>query len=63
MLGCRVLSGHGDFVVKGRYTSEVGGKGKGFRQISGVENGYVVADDIEVGFKNKLPLWVFGLMY
>jgi len=57
------LSGRGDFVVKGRYTFEIGGKGKGFRQISGVENGFVVADDIEVGFKNKLPLWLFGFMY
>lgn len=57
------LSGQGDFVVKGQYTFEVGGKGKGFRQISGVEDGFVVADDIEVGFKNKLPLWVFGFMY
>ncbi len=57
------VSGRGDFIVKGKYTFEIGGKGKGFKQISGVENGYVVADDIEVGFKNKLPLWVFGFMY
>lgn len=57
------LSGQGDFVVKGRYTFEIGGKGKGFRQIGGVENSYVVADDIEVGFRNKLPLWLFGFMY
>lgn len=57
------VSGRGDFIVKGQYTFEIGGKGKGFRQISGVENGFVVADDIEVGFKNKVPLWMFGLMY
>lgn len=57
------MSGRGDFIVKGKYTFEIGGKGKGFKQISGVENAYVVADDIEVGFKNKLPLWVFGFMY
>jgi len=57
------VSGRGDFIVKGTYTFEIGGKGKGFKQISGVENAYVVADDIEVGFKNKLPLWVFGFMY
>jgi predicted AAA+ superfamily ATPase len=57
------VSGRGDFIVKGQYTFEIGGKGKGFRQISGVENGFVVADDIEVGFRNKVPLWVFGLMY
>jgi hypothetical protein len=57
------LSGRGDFIVKGTYTFEIGGKGKGFKQLCGVENGYVVADDIKVGFKNKLPLWMFGLMY
>lgn len=57
------LSGQGDFVVKGGYTFEIGGKGKGFRQIGGIADGFVVADDIEVGFKNKLPLWLFGFMY
>ena len=57
------LSGRGDFIVKGKYTFEVGGKGKDFKQISGMENSFVVADDIEVGFKNKLPLWLLGFMY
>jgi len=57
------LSGRGDFVVNGKYTFEIGGKGKDFKQINDVENSYVVADDIEVGFKNKLPLWLFGFMY
>ena len=57
------LSSRGDFVVKGSYTFEIGGKGKSFRQISGLENAFVVADDIEIGFKNKLPLWLFGFMY
>ncbi|TWJ13128.1 ATP-binding protein [Geobacter argillaceus] len=57
------LSGQGDFIVKGQYTFEIGGKGKGFKQISGVANGFVVADDIEVGLRNKLPLWIFGFMY
>lgn len=57
------VSSRGDFIVKGKYTFEIGGKGKGFKQIRGVENGYVVADDIEAGFKNKLPLWMIGFMY
>jgi hypothetical protein len=57
------LSGRGDFIVKGKYTFEVGGKGKDFKQISEMENAFVVADDIEVGFKNKLPLWLLGFMY
>lgn len=57
------LSSRGDFVVNGKYTFEIGGKGKDFKQINDVENSYVVADDIEVGFKNKLPLWLLGFMY
>jgi len=57
------LSGQGDFVVKGQYTFEVGGKGKGFKQLDGIADGYVVADDVEVGFRNKLPLWLFGFLY
>ena len=56
------LSGRGDFVVMGQYTFKIGGKGKGFKQISGIENSYIVSDDIEVGFKNKLPLWIFGFV-
>ena len=57
------LSGRGDFIVQGKFTFEVGGKGKDFKQISGMENAFVVADDIEVGFKNKFPLWLLGFMY
>jgi hypothetical protein len=56
------LSGRGDFIVKSKYTFEIGGKGRSFRQISGMENAFVVADEIEAGFKNKLPLWLLGFM-
>jgi len=57
------LSSKGDFIVKSQYTFEIGGKGKGFAQISGVEKSFVVADDIETGFQNKIPLWLFGFLY
>ena len=57
------LSGKVDFIVDSKYTFEIGGKNKGFQQISGLENSFVVADDIEVGFKNKIPLWLFGFLY
>ena len=53
----------GDFLVNEKYTFEIGGKNKDFSQIKGVKNSYVVADGIEVGFKNKLPLWLFGFLY
>ena len=57
------LAGSGDFIVNGRYTFEVGSKKKGFKQISGMADAFVVADDIEAGFKNRMPLWIFGFLY
>lgn len=51
-----------DFKV-GANTFEVGGKNKGNVQIKGVENAYIVKDDIEHGSGNVIPLWAFGLLY
>jgi hypothetical protein len=42
---------------------EIGGAKKSFNQIKDVENSFVVADDIEVGFGAKIPLWLFGFLY
>lgn len=56
-------SGVGDFVVDGKWTFEVGGKGKGFSQIADVPNSFVVNDDVSVGRGNKIPLWLFGFLY
>jgi len=53
----------GDFLVDDKYTFEIGGKNKSFTQIADIPNSYVVADDIEVGFGNKVPLWLFGFLY
>lgn len=53
----------GDFLVNEKYTFEIGGKNKGFEQVKDIKNSFVVADGIEVGFKNKLPLWLFGFLY
>jgi hypothetical protein len=53
----------GDFLIDEKYTVEVGGKTKGFSQIKDIDNSYVVADDIEIGFGNKIPLYLFGFLY
>jgi len=53
----------GDFLVDNVYLFEIGGKNKGFTQIKDIENSFVVSDDIEVGYKNKIPLWLFGFLY
>lgn len=51
-----------DFLVDDM-TFEIGGRKKGKKQISEVDNGYIVKDDIESGYGNVLPLWAFGLLY
>jgi len=53
----------GDFLVDEKYIVEIGGKNKSFKQIKDVLNSFVIADDIEVGFGNKIPLWLFGFLY
>lgn len=53
----------GDFLVDRKYLFEVGGKGKTFMQIKDVPDSFLAIDDIEIGHKNKIPLWMFGLLY
>jgi len=53
----------GDFMIDDRYTFEIGGKDKSFKQIKGISESYVVADDIEIGIDRKVPLWLFGFLY
>lgn len=51
-----------DFKI-GQMTFEVGGRNKKQKQIRGIENAFVVKDDIEYGSHNIVPLWAFGLIY
>lgn len=53
----------GDFLVNADYTFEIGGANKTNRQIQNVPNAYIAMDNIETGFNNKIPLWMFGMMY
>ena len=57
------MPNQGDLVVDGKWLFEVGGKGKGFSQIKDIQNSFVVSDDMEIGHGNKIPLWLFGLLY
>ena len=52
-----------DFTVDNKYVFEVGGKNKGHEQIMGIQNAYLALDDLEYGYGNKIPLWLFGLLY
>jgi predicted AAA+ superfamily ATPase len=53
----------GDFMIDRKYIFEIGGKNKDNRQINAIDNAYIAVDDIEYGFDNKIPLWMFGFMY
>jgi len=53
----------GDFLVDQEYLFEIGGKKKGFHQIKSHPNAFIASDEIERGFKNKIPLWLFGFLY
>ena len=52
-----------DFLIDNKYTFEIGGKNKQQKQIKGVENSFVVKDNIEIGSDNIIPLWMFGFLY
>jgi predicted AAA+ superfamily ATPase len=52
-----------DFLLENKYTIEIGGKSKTQHQIAGVENAFIVKDNIEVGNDNIVPLWLFGFLY
>jgi predicted AAA+ superfamily ATPase len=53
----------GDFLVDDKYVFEVGGKNKTTKQTQGIDNAFVVKDDIEIGTEKTIPLWLFGFLY
>lgn len=65
-LMCRhkaVYSKEGDFRIDNKYIFEVGGQNKTRQQIKGIKNSFIAADGIEYGFRDKIPLWLFGFLY
>ena len=53
----------GDLVIDHRYTIEIGGRSKEGKQIAGIGDAFIAADDTEYAFGNKIPLWAFGFLY
>jgi predicted AAA+ superfamily ATPase len=56
-------SKQGDYIVDDRYIFEIGGKNKTKQQIRNINSAFLAIDDIEIGDKNKIPLWLFGFLY
>lgn len=52
-----------DFIIDDRFVIEVGGRNKDYNQIKNLADSFLAVDDIEVGFKNKIPLYLFGFLY
>lgn len=53
----------GDFLVNHKHLFEVGGHNKSFEQIKDQPDSYLALDGIEIGHGNRIPLWMFGLLY
>jgi len=56
-------SDKGDFTVDGQYIFEIGGSNKTFSQIANLPDSYLAVDEIEIGWGNRIPLWLFGFLY
>ena len=52
-----------DFYVDCKYAFEVVGADKSKKQILDLKQAFIAADDIEYGYQNKIPLWLFGFLY
>jgi uncharacterized protein len=57
------LASQGDFLIDGKWTIEIGGKGKNEDQLRKIKNSFLVLDDIDVAYQNRIPLWLFGFLY
>lgn len=53
----------GDFSLDKEKLFEVGSKNKGFSQIADKPDSYILADNIESGMGNKIPIWLTGFLY
>ncbi len=57
------IPSQGDFLIDGQYVMEVGGRSKDKTQIKGLDNAWLALDDIEIGYQQIIPLYLFGMLY
>ncbi len=53
----------GDFLIDKKWTFEIGGRNKTQEQIKGKANSFLAKDEIEFGYQNSIPLWLFGVLF
>jgi predicted AAA+ superfamily ATPase len=52
-----------DFCIDDKHFFEIGGKNKSTRQIKDLNNAYLALDGLTTGYRNEIPLWLFGFLY
>jgi len=52
-----------DFLVDNKFVFEIGGKNKDNRQTRSFDHGFVFPDETEIGYNNRIPLWLLGFLY
>ena len=57
------MPNRGDVLVNNKYLFEIGGHNKNYKQISGISDSWIVADDIESGLGHQIPLGLLGTLY
>ena len=57
------LHSNADFLIDEKFAVELGGRNKDYTQIKDLQHAFLAVDDVEVGFKNKIPLYLFGFLY
>jgi uncharacterized protein len=57
------LAGNADFLVNDSWLFEIGGPSKDDHQIRSENNAWLVLDEIEHPYMNRIPLWLFGFLY
>ena len=62
-IGEVIIADHGDYIIDGKYTFEIGGSGKNFSQIADLPDSYLAVDNIITGFGAHIPLYLFGMLY
>ncbi len=53
----------GDFIIDEKFTVEIGGRKKSFKQIQDIQNAFLAVDTDFTEHPNKIPLWLFGFLY
>lgn len=53
----------GDILVDEQFIFEIGGKSKKQGRPADMENYFIIADDWDFKVGNKIPIWLFGLLY